>query len=62
MKKGITIKDKELGYGNAITTAKEDIGRVPIKEDSRMVCGYAQMALGALSRKRYSGWVFWRAA
>ena len=48
MKKGITIKGKELGYGNAITTAKEDIGWVPIKEDSRMVCGYAQMALGVL--------------
>ena len=48
MKKGITIRGKEPEYGNAITIAKEDIGRVSIKEDSRMVCGYAQMALGVL--------------
>ena len=47
-KKGIIIRGKEPEYGNAITIAKEDIGRVPIKEDSRMVYGYAQMALGVL--------------
>ena len=40
-KKGIIIRGKEPEYGNAITIAKEDFGRVPIREVSRMVYGYA---------------------
>lgn len=41
MNKGITIKGKEPGYGNAITTARKDFGQVLIREASRMVYGYA---------------------
>ena len=64
MKKGITIKGKEPEYGNAIATVEKDFGWVPIREVSRMVYGYAMtwITLSVLSRKRYSGWVFWRAA
>ena len=47
-KKGITIRGKEPEYGNAITMAQKSFGRVPIKEVSKMVYGYAQMALGVL--------------
>ncbi len=41
VKKGITMRDKEPEYGNAITSVKEYFGQALTKETSRMVYGYA---------------------